>query len=366
MQLLYLLGVPVVIALLNLLIFNKKVNFVEAGLQILVICGLMAGLAFGCSAEKKHDTEILNGHVTSKQRNEVHCRHSYPCHCYTYNCGTSKCPMTCTQCDTCYEHSFDVDWDVYATCGMYQESFSVETLDAQGLQEPPRWTAFKPGDPFMEDHGYDNYVKANADTIYKTHGYQDKYAKFIPGYPSNIYDYHTHLDRMIMVGTSLPDLQAWNDALTALNCEIGPEKQCNIMMLVTSGQPEEYYYAIKEAWIGGKKNDIIVMIDVSPDGHINWTNTLSWAKDDLVRVKLRDDILAINKMDRAAILAVIHDDVKGHFIRKRMREFKYLDKAIILTDSEFIWMLVTAILLSIAASVFIDVNDINGGSHYNY
>ena len=135
-------------------------------------------------------------------------------------------------------------------------------------------------------------------------------------------------------------------------------------MIVTTGQPEDYYYGVKEAWIGGKKNDIVVMIDVAADGHINWTNTLSWAKNDIVRVKLRDDIMAINKMDRVAVLKVMHDDIEQYFVRKRMREFEYLNSAIILSDTEFWWMLVGALLLSIVISIFVDMNDFGNNSGY--
>lgn len=360
----YIIIPAILVALGNYLFFNKKVVWQEVALQIGGIVLLMAAIVFGCSAGKKWDTEILNGHVVSKARHEVSCRHSYPCHCYTYECGDSKNPSTCTHCDTCYEHDFDVDWDVEATTGMTQEEFSVNTIDSQGLQEPPRWTQFKAGDPFMDTKSYQNYVKANADTIYKTHGYQDRFAKAIPGYPISIGDYHTKLDRFLQVGVNMPDATSWSRDLTDLNCELGPKKQTNIIMLVTSGQPEEYYYGVKEAWIGGKKNDVIVMIDVATDGHINWTNTLSWAKNDIVRVKLRDDILAIGKMDRVLILRFMHDDIEQLFVRKRMREFEYLNSAIILSDAEFWWMLIGAFLLSIGISVFVDMNDFDRGGGY--
>ncbi len=133
---------------------------------------------------------------------------------------------------------------------------------------------------------------------------------------------------------------------------------------MTSGQPEEYYYGVKEAWLGGKKNDVIVMVDVAPDGHINWTNTLSWAKNDIVRVKLRDDIMAIGKMDRELVLKVVREDISDLFIRKRMREFEYLNSAIILSDAEFWWMLIGALVLSIGVSIFVDMNDFNRGGGY--
>ena len=367
MLFLYIIAIPIVICLGNFLIFRKRVTMGEILFQVGGILLIMAISVFGCSAGKKSDTEVLNGTVTSKARHEVGCRHSYKCHCYTttdcYGSGKDRHCSTTEHCQTCYDHAYDVDWDVYANYGMSNTDFSVSTIDRQGLKEPPRWTQFAVGDPYMTTHGYDNYVKANAETIYKTHGYQIRYKNFIPAYPMSISDYHTRLDRVVVVGNVVvPDIAAWNADLTNLNKVIGPKKQCNIVIIMTPGLSEEYYYALKEAWIGGKKNDIIVIIDVATDGSIKWSNTLSWAKEDMVRVKLRDDIMAIGKLDRVAIIKVIGEDVDKYFRRKSMKEYKYLDKAIILSDNEFMWLFIFAIMLSIGISVLVDMVDFEGGS----
>lgn len=361
MLFLYIVAIPILIACINFLIFRRKVNMAEFFMQIGGICLIMAITVFGCSASKKSDTEVLNGIVTSKARHEVSCRHSYPCHCYTYECGSSKSPMTCTHCDTCYEHDYDVDWDVAANCGMSNNQFSVSTIDSQGLQEPPRWTKFAVGDPYATTHGYDNYVKANSDTIIKTHGYQEKFQNFIPAYPMSISDYYTRLDRVLTIGSAasmVKDIAAWNVDVTNINKTLGPKKQCNVIVIFTPSLSEDYFYALKEAWIGGKKNDVVVIIDINKDGAIDWSNTIAWAKEDIMRIKLRDDIMTIGKIDRPAIIKAINDDVNKYFKRKSMKEYKYLDKAIILTDNEFMWFCIIAILLSIGISVFVDMADI--------
>jgi len=360
MKLLMILAIPMVVCLANYFIFHNKVHWKELLMQTLSIVILISAVAFGFSGSKKKDSEIINGHVTSKERVRISCQHGYPCNPHDCMCDEKGNCMTCW--DTCYTHSYDIAWNVHATLGMYQSSFRVNTIDSQGLQEPPRWTQFKKGDFHMKNHDYDNYVKANADTIYKTRGYADRFAKFIPPYPSSPSDYYTVLDRVMQVGTKLPDIREWNYSLTKLNSELGPLKQCNVLMIMTSGQPSEYYQAIEEAWLGGKKNDIVVMIDSDPDGKINWTNTLSWAKNDIFRVKMRDDIMTIGKLDRDSIFLAMQDNIGKLFVRKRMREFKYLDSAIILTDKEFKWLLIAALLLSIAISAFVSLNSFDADS----
>lgn len=359
------LAIPVIlIALINYLFFRKRVTLIELGCQIGAILLLMVICVFGCSAGKKSDTEILNGHVTNKARNQVHCRHSYECPpCwYTEHCSGSGKDRHCWKtkhCSTCYRHPFDIDWDVYATYGMGSTDFRVDTLDSQGLQEPPRWTQFQVGDPYLRTHSYDNYVKADAATVIKAQGIKEKYKSFLPNYPTQIGDYYTILNRALPIGNvTVPELDKWNKELTALNATIGPKKQCNIIILFTPALSDEYFHAVKEHWIGGKKNDIIVFLDVNPDGMIRWTNVLSWAKNDIFRVKLRDDIKDIGKIsDRAAILTAINTNVEKYFFRKSMKEYKYLDKAIILTDNEFYWLLGIAIFLAIAISVVVNLVD---------
>ncbi len=346
MLFLYIIAIPIIVTTISFFIFHGKINIKEMLCQLAVILIIMASLVFGFSASKKHDTEVLNGYVTGKTTDKVHCRHAYPCRCRTYKCGKSLC----THCDVCYMHNYDLDWNIHANYGMANTYFSINTIDLQGLKEPPRWTQFRVGDPYIRTHSYDNYVKANPDTIYKMRGYKEKFKGTLPEYPLSIYDYNTVLNRVLVIGdVKVPDIKEWNDELTKLNSVIGPQKQVNVLIILTSKMPEDYYWAIQENWIGGKKNDLIVFID-STDGKINWVNAMAWAKYDILRVKLRDDILAIGKMDRISILNTINQDTLKHFKRVSMKEFKYLDKAIILTDSEFKWMFVIAILMSVALS----------------
>src|ERR1035437_10316243 len=67
------------------------------------------------------DTEVWNGKVTSKEKEQVSCSHSYSCNCRSVqSCSGSGKDRSCTsstQCDTCYEHNHDFDWVVHTTIG---------------------------------------------------------------------------------------------------------------------------------------------------------------------------------------------------------------------------------------------------------
>lgn len=183
-----LLALPIVIPIACKYAFSKLVRLSEIARWKLVGAAVGVGLVltfaafYGGKATKTHDTEILNGQVTHKEKNRVSCSHSYSCHCRTDSKGN-------TSCDTCYEHSHDYNWDVYSTVG----ELTIDRIDRQGAHEPPRWTVVMPGQPVAMDHGYTNYVKAVPESVFRVDTiYSKEKLKNIPvpGYPLNVYDYH--------------------------------------------------------------------------------------------------------------------------------------------------------------------------------
>ena len=61
-----------------------------------------------------YDTEIWNGQVIKKERVHNHYLQSYSCNCHSVSCGDG---CSTTQCDTCYEDRYTVDWSASTTVG---------------------------------------------------------------------------------------------------------------------------------------------------------------------------------------------------------------------------------------------------------
>lgn len=140
--------IPVVIAIL-FVIYHRKTHEPMETLKITAILtvgsvALQSLLYVTLTLGKAADVELLNGYVTGKERDVVSCSHSYECMCYyTESCSGSGTSRSCTRtrhCSTCYEHSYDVDWDVHTTVG----NLTIDRIDRQGLDQPPRWTAVQP------------------------------------------------------------------------------------------------------------------------------------------------------------------------------------------------------------------------------
>jgi hypothetical protein len=346
--------IPTLVAFGFFIFGGKKVTLWEFFGQMVVQAIFMSLIVFGMSRMNTSDVEIISGVVTNKIKDRVSCRHSYSCNCREICSGSGNNRSCYTHCDTCYEHSYDIDWDVHTTIG----TFSIDTIDRQGLQEPPRWTAVRIGEPVATTHWYENYIKGSPDSLFRHQGLVEKYAKVLPKYPSNVYDYW-HVDRLVTVGVSLPDAKLWNQELQRINGFIGPRKKANIVVVVVKNQPSDYFKALEQHWIGSKKNDIVAVISVDDSYNVQWAETMAWTKDKMVEVVVSDHIRRIGKLDREQILDNIAKSVDAYYVRKPMKEFEYLKSSVTPTFGQWMFAMVFGFILSVGLGIFMIKNDID-------
>lgn len=346
------LFVPVVLAAAAF-IFLKGINWKEFAC-IFGACAVVAGSSAGIvSCSNKHDVEILNGRVTGKTRERVSCSHSYSCNCHEVCSGSGKNRSCSEHCDTCYEHSYDIDWDVASTVG----GFSIDREDRQGLTQPTRWTATVIGEPVSVDHSYENYVKAAPGSLFRHQGLVEKYATTLPENPQRIYDYW-HLNRLVTVGVNVDDPAGWNHALMELNADLGASKQANIIVVMVKNQSQDWYYALEEKWIGGKKNDVVLVVSVDDAMKPQWATVMCWTTNEMFRVKLRDDVMNDPVLTKDAVIADLRTNVSQYFVRKPMADFQYLEAELTPSTTEWVITLILALLVGIGLTVFFELNDV--------
>ncbi len=346
-----LLVLPIVLAVVAAL-FSKRITAHELGLQLGIqfVVGLMFfGIAFLHTA---YDTETWSSVVSDKVRDEVSCRHGYPCNCRQECSGDGK-DRSCWQvCDTCYEHDYDVDWNVNSKIG----SWSIDTIDSQGLKEPPRWTEVKVADPVVSLRSYTNYIKASPGTLFRGQGLLEKYKGTIPDYPQQVYDYYK-IDRFVSVGFSAADVGEWNKDLMILNGSLGAAKQVNIIVVAVLGQPREWAYALRESWIGGKKNDAIVVLGIDGKDKIEWAEIVSWDRNPIFQITLRDRLQGI-VLRREEVIQEIQKAVSDFYVRKPMAEYSYLKYMIQPDPKLLIALLVMSLLTSAGLSAWMHRDDV--------
>lgn len=348
MILLTLLLIPSLIALVSFIFGKGRVTAREFILQLIaqtIVISIGFWIVFQSDTA---DKEIWNGRVSQKQRLEVGCRHSYTCNCITVSCGKD---CSTTICQTCYEHSYDVDWPLTTTNG---EAIYIDTIDRQGLFEPPRWTKAQLGDTTSLQHSYKNYIKAAPGSLFNKKGQKEKYLKELPNYPGNIYDYH-YLDRLVNIGTPV-NYSVWNKAIAELNADIGKSKQANLIVVLTYNKTEDFYYALEQHWIGGKKNDIILVAN-TPDGKsINRVQVMAWTTNEIFKINMRDSILNLKTLDHELVLATAKAVILKDFIRRPMEDFKYLERAVVPTFGQYLFLFIFGFLVSSGITYFVNVN----------
>jgi len=351
MILLAILLIPILVDLGFLIFGGRKFSIKKFLVDLAVQTVLMGIIAMCIGHQNTADTEIWNGRVTKKAREEVSCEHSYSCNCVHVSCGKN---CSTTVCQTCYDHAYDVDWAVYSSIG---SRLTINRISRQGVKRPPRFDAVVVGEPFSETHSYKNYVKGSPDTLFRHQGLTERFKNALPGYPKQVYDYYK-LDRFVTPGFSVTDAHEWNLDLMQLNADLGSKYQVNAVVVVTKNQPDDYFYALEQQWIGGKKNDVVLVIDVDDTNKINWVNVLGWTDNKIFQVELRDDVERVGVLKRDLILGALNNNIRLNFIRKPMKDFEYLSGLIKPTTGQWIFAMVFGLILSVGMNVFLEMNDI--------
>jgi len=349
---LWLCLIPIIWVLVTRFALKREITWKEAGLQgscsILLVIAIYAALAWSNVSDK----QILNGEVTGKEKNWVSCEHSYSCNCREECSGSGDSRSCSTVCDTCYEHMNDWDWDVYTTVG----DETIDRIDDRGEEMPPRWDAVKIGEPAAREKRYTNYVLAAPNSLFNMALAEEEAktkAALIPSYPK-VHDYY-RVNRVLSVGVSVPTADRWNELLNDALRSMGAQYQVNIVLVFVKGQDRSYAQMLERAWLGGKKNDVTIV--VGTDGtKIDWVEAFTFGKtagNAMLAIKLRDNLQELGTTeDPDKGVEVATTAIKQHFTRKQMSDYEYLKAEGGPTTDQVTWLIGT-ILILLAISSFL-------------
>lgn len=325
--------------------FKRTFDWQEVAITFLVSLCITSGLYYGSLVWESGDTEIISGYVTDKKAERVSCEHSYPCNprqvTTCSGSGKSRSCSTSTVWDTCYRHSYDIDWDVKTTVG----TITIDRVDSRGITEPSRWSKVKIGEPAANTNFYQNYVKASKDSLFHIDPLlAKKYEGKLPRYPK-IFDYY-QVNRVFNT-EQIPGAQNWNVIISDWLKEAGKRKQVNFIAVLTRN-PQDYADALYYAWEGGKKNDVIAVYGVDETNRVRWVQANSFAsgvgnQDLLIRMRMEALGKEIDDNFIREQLALVDKEFK----RYEMSNFDYLkDQA---QPSE--WAIILIIIVSFAATL---------------
>lgn len=333
------LGTPWIVKM----IFPKEIKWPELAVTIGVTAIVTVVVYFAGIAGATRDHEIWNGLITSKDRVHGEYTESYSCNCHEVCSGSGNNRSCSEECDTCYREHYTVKWTAHSTL----KDFLIDSRDSLSTRvystpNPQRYTIIQNGDPCSTSNSFTNYIKAAPDSLLHANPLlKSKFEKMIPPYPGEIFDIYK-INRVLSVGVSVPDLQKWNTELSLILRTLGPNKQANAVIVFVNTDDQSYQLALENAWLGGKKNDIVVIIGTTHYPAIDWVGVTSWTNRELFKVQLRDEIFAQKTVDREMILASILKHTNATFVRRQMKEFEYLKDDI----EPPLWVIILAVIFS--------------------
>jgi hypothetical protein len=344
--LILLMFVPILGAVGVRYIWKHEITVLEVAATFVVGAAMMSVVWYTGTNSQTSDIELLNGMVVGKSQDTVSCSHSYDCNCRTVTSGSGKNKTTSRRCDTCYEHAHDYDWNVATSVG----KITIPRVDRQGIHTPARWNQVMIGEPASVEHSYTNYLKAVPDNIFNSSLIMADESQSVPAYPG-VYDYY-RVNHVINVNSkiSLAEVNQLNARLNQTLAAIGGAKQVNINVLFTRYESESYRYAVEKAWLGGKKNDVTIIVGSPNWPEIEWVEVITWVHNsgnDKLRVELQDDILDLKTYDFEKFAAIVQNNVTRSFVRPKNSDYEYLASSI----EPPTWVIILAIILSLAASV---------------
>lgn len=344
-KLLLLLIIPVCWPIASRIFFGNRITWQEVGIQATITSTLTAFVWATGHYFSVSDYEIWNGYVTGKEKVYVSCSHSYPCNCRTQCSGVGDNRSCWTVCDTCYSHSNDWDWRVYTTLGR----LNISRIDSRGSQEPPRWTQVVKGEPASSVNLFTNYVKASPDTLFKRNEDYSQFDDILPEYPK-VYDYYRYQRVLNHSGVSLAYVKQLNDILNMDLRKMGSEKEVNIIVVFANTDDPSYRYALESKWLGGKKNDVVIIVGVTDAPNVAWTDVMTFglnSGNEYLRTVINDRLNKITLDNPTTFRDIIVPAIREHFKRKSMEDFEYL-------KDQFdppAWAWTAAIILSLIASI---------------
>ena len=342
---LFLFLIPIAWMVFAKIFFQHAYTWKEAGIQF-GICTLstilLTGLTYAALHSKAFDTELHNGMVTDKYNQRTSCSHSYQCNPKTV---TDSNGNTRIEYETCYEHSFDIDWIVDTTVG----SMGISRVNRQGTIEPPRFTDVEIGEPATVERMYQNFVKANPDSIFNVSEFTElveQYNEVLPNYP-DVHDYY-RVNRVLVVGETLPR-DMYRDLNESISMELrtlSAEKEVNVVVVATDQPSMDYAYALEYKWLGGKKNDVVVVMSLDESNTIQWIHSFGWSSTNQVYVNIEDSFTGEN-FTVDGFTDDLTSIIRTSYNRQSFDEYQYLLDEL----SPPLWSIIIAFLLNIVVAV---------------
>jgi hypothetical protein len=321
MSLLALLLVPVLIGVVAFFLGKRRITPGELLLQLAIVGALLTGGWHLARWTALRDFEIWNGRVVAKAAGTHGCCHSYECNCHD-NCSGSGNERSCSkECDTCFEHASDLYWSATSS---NNEVVYDNRCNPPGTATPASWESIQIGEPTAWEHPFTNYIKADPASVLGVGADLSRFSDRLPDYPRVV---GHKAARFLFQGDSPLDAGVLNDGLAELNAALGSRYQVNAIVVVVKEDDPAFAEALRHAWLGGKKNDVVLVMGVAPPT-VRFARVFAWNRalgaEDAFKEALSVRVASLGAFDGARVLRILREEIEQHYERRSFSEFEYL------------------------------------------
>lgn len=272
------------------------------------VVGIVCSVAFyvGAMMFAASSTEVWNGEVTSKDV-------SYDPYSESYTCGTDSKgnSITCTRLVPRWR------WDVNSNVGTWSKHTS------SALLAPKIYKNAKIGEPFAATKRFMNYQYVSDQTIHVNK--QDVYDGWLPEYPELYRGYQINHALSNVVNTNnLDAMLAW------AHKSWGPKYGINVTVCVVSDTASGFSNALRNKWVGGKKNDAVVTLYVDSAETVKnvevFSRSTKTKRDEMqadFETVLRESVAGVGTYDFEGIVNAI-EKALPLFEREDLSQYDYL------------------------------------------
>lgn len=349
--------IPCIVAVVVYVHWHHAVTLWE--LAILLITPLLFLSLSSCAVEcaRTLDTEYLGGYVQQAAYYEAWNEyiHKTCSRCLSYDKDGSCSASVSYDCSYVQEH--DPYWELATTLGRFfcsEPMFErlTEQFGNKLFVELHRNYHTKDGDKYVTvwrnepqtiepvalSHTYENRIPV-SNSVYKFQPIDSKRSPVLD-YPE-VQD----LKQATILGPSVRGKQTAQVRLDYWNAVLGGSKQVRIFILLFKGQPLQAGFDQQAYWQGGNKNELVVTIGLTADEVPTWCHVFSWTEREDLKVAVRQAVLSQQPLDLPGFVDWLGPTVEQKWVRKRFRDFAYLQV------QPPLWYVVLAFLVVLAMSV---------------
>lgn len=216
--------------------------------------------------------------------------------------------------------------------------------------------------PVTTRHSYENRVQASKKSLFHFVELNESEIKDYGLYElPEIYSYY----KMLYISGNGPSYMQASKKLENLNAALGRKKQVQMRILVFQNQPVEAGLRQESYWQGGNKNEFTVCIGVDKDYNVKWSHVISWTEEELLKIKVRDQVRSMGKLDLEKVVDNMATEVEKSFVRKSFKDFSYIQIDIPNWVSILSFFLCVLVTVGIDYWAIINEFDENGSYRYN-